>query len=86
MLKRYMHNRERHFAMLDDDRVVHPFDWGMEYITDNPNGDDPRSLFREYSEHVSRTARSFSSRPTISDFDLEGDRSDLDERYQNTVS
>ena len=34
MLKRYMHNRERHLAMLDDNRMVQPFDWGTEFITD----------------------------------------------------
>ena len=32
MLKRYMHKRERHLAMLNDNRVVRPFEWGLEFI------------------------------------------------------
>jgi pimeloyl-ACP methyl ester carboxylesterase len=32
MLKSYMHKRERHFAMLNDNRIVRPFEWGPEYI------------------------------------------------------
>ena len=52
MLKRYMHNRERYFAMLNDNRVVRPFEWGTEFIDENANGDDPRRIFREYSKKV----------------------------------
>ena len=37
-----MHKRERYFAMLNDNRVIRPFEWGTEFITDHPNGDDPR--------------------------------------------
>src|SRR5258706_8382594 len=72
MLKRYMHNRERHFAMLDDDRVVHPFDWGTEYITAHANGDDPRKLFREYSKNTVANSEEFFFSPEISDFKLDG--------------
>lgn len=73
MLKRYMHSRERHFAMLDDDRVVHPFDWGTEYITNNANGDDPRKLFREYSKNTVANSEEFFFSPEITDFRLDGD-------------
>ena len=73
MLKRYMHSRERHFAMLDDDRVVHPFDWGTEYITDHANGDDPRKLFSEYSKNTVANSEEFFFSPEITDFGLDGD-------------
>lgn len=68
MLKRYMHDRERYFAMRDDDRVVHPFDWGVEYITDNANGSDPREIFREYSSKMVAQSDEFFYSPYISDF------------------
>jgi hypothetical protein len=68
MLKRYMHDRERHFAMLDDDRIVHPFDWGVEYITANQNGNDPRKLFREYSQKMVAQSEDFFFSPEISNF------------------
>ena len=59
MFKRYMHKRERYFAMLNDNRIVHPFGWGTEFIKENPNGDDPRKLFQEYSKKWSLTAMNF---------------------------
>jgi hypothetical protein len=52
MLKRWMHNRERYFAMRDDDRVVRPFGWGTEFVPDSTNGDDPRKIFSEYSRYT----------------------------------
>jgi hypothetical protein len=50
MLKWYMHRRERYFAMLNDNRVVRPFDWGMEFVCGN--GHDPREFFHELSEQT----------------------------------
>ena len=49
MLKRYMHKRERHFAMLNDNRTVQPFDLGPEFVVDHVNGDDPRTILAEHS-------------------------------------
>jgi hypothetical protein len=49
MLKRYMHKRERHFAMLNDNRTVQPFDLGPEFVVDHVNGDDPRKILGEHS-------------------------------------
>src|SRR5437016_6374289 len=71
MLKRYMHKRERYFAMLNDNRVVRPFEWGTEFIIDSANGDDPRKLFREYSKNTIANSDEFFSSPDIGDFRLE---------------
>ncbi|HQU91042.1 MAG TPA: hypothetical protein PLK77_02025 [Pyrinomonadaceae bacterium] len=49
MLKRYMHKRERHFAMMNDNRTVQPFDLGPEFVADHVNGDDPRTILAEHS-------------------------------------
>ncbi|MCC6327522.1 MAG: hypothetical protein IT174_03325 [Acidobacteria bacterium] len=35
MLKRYMHKRERHFALLNDNRTVQPFEWGTEFVVED---------------------------------------------------
>ncbi len=35
MYKRWMHNRERHFAMLNDNRLVRPFEWGTEFLPES---------------------------------------------------
>jgi hypothetical protein len=71
MLKRYFHNRERHLAMLDDDRVVHPFDWGIEFISPNANGADPRDFFREFSKSTVANSEEFFFSPEILDYRFE---------------
>jgi pimeloyl-ACP methyl ester carboxylesterase len=74
MLKRYMHKRERYFAMLNDNRVVRPFEWGTEFIAEDKNGDDPRKLFRAYSENAVRDSDEFFFTPEIKDFALNRDK------------
>ena len=73
MLKRYMHNREREAAMRDDNRIVRPFEWGTEYITDHANGSDPQKLFSEYSRNTLANSEEFFCSPEIADFALNGD-------------
>ncbi|HXG85852.1 MAG TPA: hypothetical protein VNI84_17665 [Pyrinomonadaceae bacterium] len=70
MLKRWMHKRERHFAFLNDNRIVHPFGWGTEFIKENANGDDPRNLFREYTKKVLANSDEFFFSPNITDYKL----------------
>src|SRR5690606_20305791 len=70
MLKRYMHKRERHFAMLNDNRVVRPFEWGTEFINEHANGDDPRELFAEYSRQTIANSDEFFFKPDIRDYKL----------------
>ncbi|MFN2502485.1 MAG: alpha/beta hydrolase family protein [Pyrinomonadaceae bacterium] len=74
MLKRYMHRRERHFAMLNDDRVVHPFDWGVEFVSDSARPDDPRQFFKDYSKNVLADSDGFFISPDIDDYVVSGDR------------
>ena len=73
MLKRYFHKRERYFAMLNANRIVRPFEWGTEFITDRPNGDDPKKLFAEYSRKTIAHSEQFFFSPEIKDFDLNKD-------------
>jgi hypothetical protein len=70
MIKRYFHNRERHLAMLNDDRVAHPFGWGTEFIDPSANGVDPRKFFKDYSKWAVDNSEEFFASPEISDFDL----------------
>ncbi|MEO6654544.1 MAG: abhydrolase domain-containing 18 [Pyrinomonadaceae bacterium] len=73
MLKRYMHNKEREFAMREDNRIVREFEWGTEYISVHPNGDDPRKLFSEYSKNTVDHSDEFFFSPEISDYNLDDD-------------
>jgi hypothetical protein len=71
MIKRYMHKRERYFAMLSANRIVRPFEWGAEFITDDPDGSDPRELFREYARKTIENSDEFFFAPQVNDFDLQ---------------
>ncbi len=65
-----MHRRERHFAFLNDNRVVHPFGWGTEFVKENSNGGDPREIFREYTKRVLSNSDEFFFAPDINDYKI----------------
>ncbi len=71
MLKRYMHKRERHFAMLNDNRVVRPFEWGTEFIEEFVEGGEPAAMFREHTRHVLADSDKYFAAPMPDEFTLE---------------
>ena len=71
--KNYMYRRERWYHQRDNNRLVRPLDWGLSYIVDHVNGDDPRELFRTHSARVMQSSDDFYSLPEITDYRLEGD-------------
>jgi hypothetical protein len=71
MLKRLMHRRERYYAFLNDNRTVHPFGWGMEFVAENANGANPHEFFREYAKKTIENSDRFFFSPEIADYKLE---------------
>jgi dienelactone hydrolase len=65
-----MHRRERWYHQLDNNRVVRPFDWGLSYITDHVNGDDPLEVFRRHTARVMSGSDDFYALPEITDYHL----------------
>ena len=72
--KNYMYRRERWYHQRDNNRLVRPFDWGLDYILDHVNGDDPRELFRQHTERVMQSSDEFYALPEITDYRLAGDQ------------
>lgn len=68
-----MRAREIAHTKRDDNRIVRPFSWGAEFISDHVNGDDPRVLFREHTRRVMDRSHEFFSLPEIHDWQLAGD-------------
>jgi len=66
-----MHRRERYFAMLNDNRVVQPFDWGTEFVLDDVSGDDPREALGRHSREVIENSDEYFAAPDGIEFDLE---------------
>ena len=85
MLKWYMHRREQYFAMLNDNRVVRPFEWGAEFV--NGNGGEPRKLFNEYSrETVANSDEWFALTEESGDVEHElTDRNERELRWKSHV-
>jgi len=70
----YMHRRERWYHQRDNNRIVRPFEWGLSYIVDHVNGDDPRELFRRHTARVLPASEDFYALPQVTDYRLEGDQ------------
>src|SRR5690349_19385980 len=72
--KNYMYRRERWYHQRDNNRIVRPFEWGLPYIVDHVNGDDPRELFRNHTQRVMTASEDFYALSPVSDYRLEGDQ------------
>jgi Dienelactone hydrolase family len=73
MLKAFMHRRERHLAMLNDDRLVRPFAWGTQFVGLDANIDDPGEAIKNFSAAAFKNSDEFFRLPEISDFVLQDD-------------
>jgi len=68
-----MYRRERWYHQRDNNRLVRPFEWGLEYIVDHVNGDDPRELFRKHTAGVMSASDDFYALPPVTDYRLHRD-------------
>ena len=69
-----MHRRELAHHERDNNRVVRPFDWGLSFISDHVNGDDPRDALRRHAEQAMTRSDDFYALPEIPDFLLSADQ------------
>ncbi|MEK6279800.1 MAG: hypothetical protein AABN95_05550 [Acidobacteriota bacterium] len=69
-----MHGREHAAHALDNNRLVRPFDWGLNFISDHVNGDDPREVLTRYTRDAIAHSEDFYALPEIYDFELNGDQ------------
>ena len=69
-----MRAREIKHSQRDNNRIVRPFAWGTEFITEHVNGADPRAVFGAHAERVMATSEDFFAPAEISDYHLSKDR------------
>ena len=72
--KSYMHRRERWYHQRDNNRLVRPFEWGLEYVLDHVNGDDPRVVLHQHTSRVMKRSDEFYALTPISDYKLVDDQ------------
>lgn len=63
-----MHKRERRLAMLNDNRVVRPFEWGLEFIGEDADAEDPHAVLAEFSRTAIQKSEELFSSPSNLDF------------------
>jgi hypothetical protein len=71
---KWMRAREIAHTKKEDNRIVRPFQWGADFISDHVNGDDPRGLLREYSRQAMADSEAFYALSPIDDYELAGDQ------------
>jgi hypothetical protein len=71
MLKNYMHKRERYYAMLNDNRVMQPFEFGAEFVSEHVNGDDQRNILAAHSREVIANSDQYFATPDGVEFTLD---------------
>ena len=69
-----MRAREIAHIKRDNNRLVRPFAWGLEFISDHRNGADPRAVFREHTAQAMARSQDFYALPEIDDWQLAGDQ------------
>ena len=74
MLGRYIRARERWHATRETNRIVRPFEWGAEFVSEHVNGDAPREVVARASREAVRRSEEFYALPPIEDYELRGGR------------
>jgi len=72
MLQAFFHAWERRLASVTKDRVVRPFDWGLEWIPENGHrpGAPPAEVVGDWVSHVMADTDAFFTPPPTSDYTL----------------
>src|SRR5688500_4731064 len=72
MLQAFFHAWERRLASVTTDRVVRPFEWGLDWIPQNGRQDqDPREALGSWISQVMSDTDGFFTPPPTSDYQLE---------------
>ena len=77
MLAPFFHAWERRLASITKDRVVRPFEWGVDWIASNGHHADAGDALEHWVEEVMRDSQAFFTPPRTSEFDFTEAPADL---------
>jgi hypothetical protein len=72
LLGRFIRARELQYAQRDNNRYVRPFDWGLSYILEHVNGEDPRDVLNRYAYDIVQRSEEFYALQPPSAYKLTG--------------
>jgi len=70
VLAPFFHAWERRLASVSKDRVVRPFEWGVDWIPTNGHQGDAAAMLELWVEEVMRDSQGFFTAPPTSDFEF----------------
>lgn len=72
MLRRYIEKREKFLAFLNDNRIIRPFEWGTEFVSNNGAiAQNPYNFFENFAEKIIPESDRFFTPSEINDYKLE---------------
>jgi dienelactone hydrolase len=74
VIARYFERWERQLASVDTNRLVRPFEWGLDWLGLPADTPDPLAAIRTWSGRVMHDTDAFYSEAPVSDFERAGDR------------
>jgi hypothetical protein len=74
VIARTFHAWERRLASVDTNRVVRPFEWGLDWMELDQAPVDPVARIKAWTARVMAATDQYYSPPPTRDFELEGDR------------
>jgi hypothetical protein len=73
LLERFFHNWERRLASVTKDRVVRPFEWGVDWTHPNGHGTlEAGARVEQWVDEVMRDTTAFFDTPPTRDYELDG--------------
>jgi dienelactone hydrolase len=69
-----MRAREIKHSQRDENRIVRPFAWGLDFVREQVNGEDPRVVLARHTETVMSRSEDFYALPEITDWHLADNR------------
>ena len=63
-----MHKKERRFARRDTNRLVRPFEWGREFVTEYTRTRDDKLFFSRHTHAVMQDTEAYYALPPVTDY------------------
>jgi dienelactone hydrolase len=73
LLGRIIKAQERRHAARDTNRIVRPFGWGAEFVSEHLNGGSPRAVVEDYAREAVRHSEDFYALATVEDYAFDGE-------------
>jgi dienelactone hydrolase len=73
VISRLFHRWEHQLASVDTNRVVRPFEWGLEWLDLDPGAADPLAAITGWSDRMMSDSTAFFDAPPTDDYEQRGD-------------